>query len=293
MLPNFVGIGVPRGGTTWLHELLAEHPQIYVPTRRKEVAYFNAYHDRGQTWYENFFQPESAANDYLAVGEITPAYFYGDEVPQRIAEIPTIKRLLLMLRHPVDRLYSQYVNSMRYQGYRHEFERYLKDHPEKKQQSFYARPLKNYLQYFALEQIQTLITEEALADPKHTGREICEFLGVDADAMPSVAGNEKVNASSIPRFRKAFALAANTRVFLRKHDLDWIVSLGRTSGLKRLLLGKQKQQPKPMQEHTRQLLEEDFADDIAEVEEILDRRIDIWHNAAPARESEVCTSSIN
>ena len=37
-LPNFLGIGVPRGGSTWLHALLATHPDVYMPTRdRKSV----------------------------------------------------------------------------------------------------------------------------------------------------------------------------------------------------------------------------------------------------------------
>jgi len=42
-LPTFLGIGVLRGGTTWLHELLASHPNIFVPTRRKEIFYFDLY----------------------------------------------------------------------------------------------------------------------------------------------------------------------------------------------------------------------------------------------------------
>ena len=32
MLPTFVGIGVPRAGTTWLHEILDAHPEVAVPT---------------------------------------------------------------------------------------------------------------------------------------------------------------------------------------------------------------------------------------------------------------------
>ena len=40
-LPTFLGIGVPRAGTTWLHTLLSGHPDAYLPTRRKEVRFFD------------------------------------------------------------------------------------------------------------------------------------------------------------------------------------------------------------------------------------------------------------
>ena len=61
-LPTFVGIGVARGGTTWLHTLLSGHPEISMPTRRKEVRYFDRNHDRGLDWYESFFCPSAEAD---------------------------------------------------------------------------------------------------------------------------------------------------------------------------------------------------------------------------------------
>jgi hypothetical protein len=36
-IPNFLGIGVPKAGTTWLYELLKAHPEVYVPSYRKEL----------------------------------------------------------------------------------------------------------------------------------------------------------------------------------------------------------------------------------------------------------------
>ena len=59
-LPTFLGIGVPRAGTTWLHTLLAGHPDVYLPTRRKEIRFFDRYHDLGTAWYEAFFAAAEA-----------------------------------------------------------------------------------------------------------------------------------------------------------------------------------------------------------------------------------------
>ena len=58
-LPTFLGIGVLRGGTTWLHELLVSHPDVYVPARCKETYFFDLYYERGLEWYEGLFPPRS------------------------------------------------------------------------------------------------------------------------------------------------------------------------------------------------------------------------------------------
>ena len=52
-LPTFLGIGVQRGGSTWLHTLLTSHPDVYLPTRRKEVRFFDRDYERGLKWYES------------------------------------------------------------------------------------------------------------------------------------------------------------------------------------------------------------------------------------------------
>ena len=56
MLPNFIGIGAQRAGSTWLYACLREHPQVYVPPE-KELHFFNAHFDRGLNWYKQQFPP--------------------------------------------------------------------------------------------------------------------------------------------------------------------------------------------------------------------------------------------
>ena len=89
-LPTFLGIGAMRAGTTWLHDLLASHPDVFVPARRKEVNFFSFYYERGLSWYERFFPPESEAQNYRAIGEISPIYLYCDPCPERIASMSLI-----------------------------------------------------------------------------------------------------------------------------------------------------------------------------------------------------------
>ena len=55
-LPTFLVIGAARAGSTWLHHLLDSHPDVYVPGRRKEIAYFDKlYTAKTRDCYGKFF----------------------------------------------------------------------------------------------------------------------------------------------------------------------------------------------------------------------------------------------
>ena len=49
-LPEFLGLGTQKGGTTTLHRLLEQHPDVYLPAC-KEVHFFDQNHDEGEGWY--------------------------------------------------------------------------------------------------------------------------------------------------------------------------------------------------------------------------------------------------
>src|SRR3990170_4320009 len=84
-LPNFLGIGAPRAGTTWLNTLLGNHPDVFVPTVRDEMRFFDLYYERGLGWYERYFCPSEEAHRYRAIGEVTPQYLECEECPERIS----------------------------------------------------------------------------------------------------------------------------------------------------------------------------------------------------------------
>jgi Sulfotransferase domain len=66
--PDFVGVGVPKAGTTWLARVLASHPQVFLGT--KEIAFYTRHFHRGYGWYQDHFREKG---DRVA-GEITPSY---------------------------------------------------------------------------------------------------------------------------------------------------------------------------------------------------------------------------
>ena len=108
-LPQFLGIGVQKGGTTTLQRLLEQHPQVYLPPR-KELHYFSLNFSKGEAWYRQQF---AEAQPDQSCGEITPYYVFHPQAPARIQALLPQARLILLLRDPVERALSQVAHSMR------------------------------------------------------------------------------------------------------------------------------------------------------------------------------------
>ncbi len=177
MLPTFLGIGAPKSGSSWLHDLLASHPQVWMAPRR-EVHYFDRHYDRGLDWYRKFFPPDQHRDRYVAAGEITPHYMYHARGAERIAGLPSVRRLIVLLRNPVDRAYSHYWFRARIENYTGSFEEFLADRPEATDWGFYARHLRSYVARFDKERFSILIFEHAFDNPDETLRRLGDALGL-------------------------------------------------------------------------------------------------------------------
>ena len=275
-LPTFLGIGVMRGGSTWLHELLSTHPDIYVPKRRKEIYFFDLYYDRGLEWYEQFFPKAEEARRFRALGEITPTYFYRPYGPERIAGVPSITRLLLILRNPIDRLNSHYGLLVKNGQYSGSLDSFLAERPDMIQQGFYSRYLKNFLARFGREQILVLIYEDATADVTGTKATLGRFLDVSADRFPVEAGTKSVNRSYRPRAALGYALARRVAWYHLRYgwNLDWVVNWGKRLGIESLF-GDAGRLPS-MKPQTKSYLQGVYEPEIRELESLLQTDLARW-----------------
>jgi len=122
--PYFVVLGVQKSGTRSLGSYLMSHPDIYVP--RPEIHFFDGKFDNYTTeegvlvkearekYSQEMFKPIYEASvegkvQYYGM-DSTPAYvFYSDRVPSRLFCVAPWVKLILLLRNPVDRAYSQYI----------------------------------------------------------------------------------------------------------------------------------------------------------------------------------------
>lgn len=85
LLPDFLGIGTPRAGTTWLWENLRQHPQIWLPYR-KELHYF----DRATSY---------PSPSFLATQRLSQRLF-GHEKDHTQYRRVLLRSLIRDLRHP-------------------------------------------------------------------------------------------------------------------------------------------------------------------------------------------------
>ncbi len=190
--PNFLCVGAQKAGTTSLHDILKQHPQVYLP-ERKEAHFFDNEdrYKKGLDWWMNEFF--STYNDEPIIGAMTPEYLYYPEVPSRIAEHLTEDlKLIIVLRHPVDRAYSHYLMSKRRGFEELSFEEAIEAEPKRILQGDFERnhfsyldrgryvsQVKRYLNLFPAENILILSFEQNIKQGlDDTLKIIQSFLGV-------------------------------------------------------------------------------------------------------------------
>jgi hypothetical protein len=100
--PNFLIIGVQKGGTVSAVINMNKHPEIFV---HREIHYFDKLWDeKSKSWYYNKFNKSKKKMR----GEKTPELIYVDQCPERIKEVCPNAKFILFLRNPIKRAYSQW-----------------------------------------------------------------------------------------------------------------------------------------------------------------------------------------
>ncbi len=173
--PDFVGIGVQKGGTSWWFELIADHPGVSVRDDiHKERHYFSHYGtepfgasdvQRYHGWFPRV--PGTIA------GEWTPDYLGYAWVPPLLFQAAPDAKLLVLLRDPVERFRSGL--SFRLSQGAENTEATVADAVR---QGFYTRSLRRWLTYFAPEQLLVLQYEQCVRDPERQLALTYRFLGL-------------------------------------------------------------------------------------------------------------------
>ena len=181
MLPNFLVIGAAKSATSRLCVLLGRHPDVFL-CEPKEPHFFarDEVFANGMNWYEGLF--EGAAGK-KAVGEGSTTYTKLPLHPQsaeRIARHLPDARLIYIVRHPIDRIESDYIEALK-GGYAvgADFNKALREFPHFVESSCYWKQISAYRRLFPDERILVLFFEDFNADPASVLRRCFVFLGVD------------------------------------------------------------------------------------------------------------------
>jgi hypothetical protein len=296
-LPNLVVAGAPKCGTTSLYHYLKQHPEVYLPAR-KELHYFTRAElardtagpgdttilqhlcaDRAA--YEAEF---AGARDQPVLGDISPSYFDFAEVAPAIRRELGEARIVILLRDPIAKAFSQYMHLVRdgreplpfYEALQAEADRTRRGWSmiwRYAGSSRYAARVRHYLDAFGPERVRVYRFEDFVADPQATLTDLWRWLGIDPSVRPDTS--RAFNPSSRPRSRllaslisKRSPLAALARV---------LVPAGARARVTEAVRGLNAGTKGGVDERSADYLRDRFRDDVRETEQLLGRPLDwLW-----------------
>ncbi|MDJ0508439.1 MAG: sulfotransferase [Crocosphaera sp.] len=232
-LPNFIIIGAMKCATSSLHEQLNQQPGIFM-SELKEPNFFSndeEYH-KGLELYLSHFQ-EANLDDLR--GESSTHYTKLPTYPHTIERLqqhlPDAKFIYVM-RHPINRLVSQYIHEWSQRVISLEINDSLSQNPELIEYSLYTKQLQPYFDTFGQDKILPIFFEKMLSSPQIELEKICRFIGYTKQPQ----WDEELNASNVSSERmiksawrdiivEAPGLKQLRRLLIPKSFRTWVRSL--------------------------------------------------------------------
>ncbi len=230
-LPNFLYIGTSKAGSTWLFKVLDWHPEVYI-TPAKGLYFFCNHFHYGWDWYRSQFQPGPRQP---IVGEISHSYLFSREACRRIQEsLPDVK-LMVCLREPVERAFSDYLDGIKNGKLIGSFAEELARTPSLLERGRYATHLRPYWEAFGPERIHVGCFQELVNEPRQFAERLFAFLGVERLELP-LRMQGKVLPAGTPRIRLLARLAKGLSQCARRVGLKRLRGRIKTSHTVRHLL---------------------------------------------------------
>jgi Sulfotransferase domain len=271
-VPDFLYIGTSKAGSTWLFNALSVHPDVWLASN-KGLYYFDAHFDRGPDWYRQQFE----GADGLAVGEFSHSYLSSPEVPERVAAYSATMRLLVCLREPVDRAFSDYLDLVKNNGFTGSFSEAVERHPRLLDRGRYATHLSRYLEHFPQSQIHVGLFDELKTGAQQYADYVYDFLGLDRVVLSPADLRERMPAGR-PRNAVMAGLAKRASKGTASLGLRRWRSRIKRSTMVRSALYKPYRDDKPsLDPAVGAELRNRFADEVAALDELLGRPVsDRW-----------------
>ncbi len=295
-LPDFFLMGAPRCGTTAMIDCLQQHPEVFAPAARKELDFFGSdlpfkSHRLSETEYLAFF---AGATTEKRAGESSPWYLYSTHAALEIKEFSPAARVIVMLRNPVDMMYSLHSRRL-YNGNEdiEDFTAALAAEGDRKRgvrlpagatDAFgcfyrdvarYTAQVERYFNTFGRERVHVLLSEDFARDPSPIYREVCRFLDVDGNFQPvfrTLKSRRRIRSEAL-------------RDFLRRPHpgADWLFrALGlrpdRNGGYKGWLrrLNSSDSALRPIDPAVRRQLQREFEPEVRQLSALLGRDLSRW-----------------
>lgn len=177
--PDFIIIGAMKCATSTLHDQLAQSSSFFMTTL-KEPNFFSddEVYKNGQQWYSSLFDE---AKEGQLKGESSTHYTKLPEYPETINRIyafcPDIK-LIYIMRHPVDRMISNYIHQWTQRVISCDINKAVFKYPDLINNSRYNMQVEPYIEKFGYKNILPLFVERIKADPLKELTTVYNYLNV-------------------------------------------------------------------------------------------------------------------
>lgn len=311
-LPDFLLVGAAKSATTSLYHYLNQHPAIRM-TSLKETWFFSFvdnppnYQSPGVlsgvvSRVEEYTRLFAGAGAQHKLGDASPSYLYTYRDTLRnirsIYPAPYLEnlRIVISLREPVSRAYSQYWTFRRFAEEPLAFdaaveqaviERRLRDNwnifYDYTGFGRYYEQVKAYLDAFGKDRVLIVLYEDIQKDPVGVCQRIFAFLGVDAGFVPEV-GKRHNDVTGDPRYKWLLRIIKSKHPVKRRitaglrRALSWLPREATGRAVDRFALRLFKPQRKEMAPPTRARLARAFADDVRRLETLIGRDLSHWRN---------------
>jgi hypothetical protein len=302
--PNFFIVGTAKSGTTSLYHYLRQHPQVYM-SPIKEPCYFaseirmenlSEAHRRyirlhsGETtsrppgWlfttWQEYLQLFQGVENEIAVGEASVAYLWSETAASNIAARLPDAKIVIMLRDPAERAFSQYLHQVAvglvHGSFREHLEECLRNrdrtisaHYPLLEVGLYQKQVKRYLDRFPAKNIRIYWYEEDWRQPDRLLADLFQFLGVDPAFQPDTS--RKKLERQAPRFPFAYHLAMRLDL---THQIGQVIPENLRLRIRKLLF--RRGTSLQMLPADRSLLVDYYRNDILGLGSLLDRDLTAW-----------------
>lgn len=196
-LPDFIGIGTRRCGSSWVHHILNGHPDIGKPP--SGLHFFSEHYGRGTQWYADQLAPYA---DKPVLLEFSVSYLYPESAElaaERLHQTLGRAKIFVCLRDPVDRAFSDYLRSVRMLEIPSAmtFEDALEQYPEYVERGRYARLLAPYYQRFGAEMIKPFFFDDLETDRAGFAETLVSYFGLSRPIPDEAMQREEPKGKSV------------------------------------------------------------------------------------------------
>lgn len=270
-LPQFLIIGAVKAATTWVADQLRARGDVFLPG--PEPHYFSRAYDRGENWYASLFA--EARPDQL-IGEKSADYLAEDKAPARAAALLPNATLIAQLRNPVDRAYSDYCMHFRRGYVGGDVERHLgtrSGSPRFLQSGLYARHIARWRDHFPAHRLKIILYDDIRTDPGRVLADICHTLYlppmIDPGGLARRSNDSTAPLVPLP-LRRLPQSVKNLVAPLRGNPAFEAT---------RRLFARPIEYPR-LTPDLRLRLRDYYADDVAQLERLLDRDLSAWSDVS-------------